>query len=1306
MLRKSLLAVAAVFAFGLGVQAATPTLDVTFDRPQTIKVGKESVTLAGEFKDGFWTYGKKALAFPAQSLLGKQGTILYRFKISEFKEAKMGERDLMALCNAGPFYFTVYMCDQKRLNVAFCNNDVRNYYTFPEEIKMDVPYIYAAAWDGNSLRLYLNGVQTEEIKQTFQVPNVLRHISFGPYIDGSRNPAPWGDDCHAGFVKTYNVALSSEEISALSGAKLKPIADQYPQMLTVGKLVGDAPVVDGDLSDKAWQVAGGMINFTDGNNGPKSWAMPPSSFLLTYDDKSLYLGLRTLFPGHVPIKQGALRDATESDVWGTESFEFYLQINGTLYRFGGNVAGGYVESKGMDTSYSGPWTYKSSIKMRIDDRFLWQAEAAIPWSSLGLSGAPTAPIKFNVCRSWYLPETSTSSALTPDGQYQTVATFPSLVFAPATAALQVIEQNDPSGGRFEQSLQVAGSKDGEVEYQILLVKKNTSAVPYPLYKGKLSFKAGAPATQKLDVPISRTGFESLVFTLSEGGKVVLCQMIPFHLNEEYVAIKPNFLKTTVTLQTKVEQLRSKFGADFKGKLKVTGPDGAQVAQLDASATGADSIPFPRSSPAGNYKVELLNAKDGSLVDVRTFSYPGVGEWEKLTFDNRIIPPFTALQVKAGAGELEAAVWGRSYQWNKSLLPTQIVTQGDKFLASPATIEINGAAVPEADFKNGSSAPHRTEFSASAKTDSYELAETAWMEYDGVQHGTFTLKALKDLKNVKLKVTLPAELVKFLHTSNDYNWGTKRSETVEKGYNQTFRFYPVVWLGGYESGLCIFAESNATWKGDPGRAITITDDGTTAVYSATLADDLKAGETLPFDFGFLASPVKALARNYPLDIFSDEFAAKMNRPGRTPTAWCIISDNGLDPLGGFFCDIPTPEQSQNAPDIKEYIDVAHAHGTKGMPYFMARFLSQEYPEVAAFKDSWKISPEQSLDYERLGKKYYVTEMCPFSSGTDFYMWKTKEYLKRIPSDGIYFDFGLPSWCSNAEHGCHNRNTLLGQREFYRKIVICLLDSGVKDPIIVVHNTDSISLPAFTFVTHLFNGENIRQHSSNLMHNGKDLLDTYDVTHFACELGSLPFGLNNSIYHAQDLLLPEFGGTNENPDLYKFRLTKAVVAGAIVHNTLPSPQRLHFGVFDKIVRIFDKFGVPDAKFIGYWRKPATVKAGKDIYVSVYRQASGKKALAVISHIGREHLNQDLEIVFNSDVLGLKPFNSATEMLTAPDKEYDELFPVLKAISDVSNGQGQEIRTPIKLGDFGCSVTSIKDNVLKMKLNFHSFALVELE
>jgi hypothetical protein len=271
----------------------------------------------------------------------------------------------------------------------------------------------------------------------------------------------------------------------------------------------------------------------------------------------------------------------------------------------------------------------------------------------------------------------------------------------------------------------------------------------------------------------------------------------------------------------------------------------------------------------------------------------------------------------------------------------------------------------------------------------------------------------------------------------------------------------------------------------------------------------------------------------------------------------------------------------------------------------------------------------------------------------------------------------------------------------------LDAGIKDPVIILHNTDSIQLPAFTFGTHLFNGEQIRQDSSTIMHDGKDILDTYDASMFASELSSLPFGITNSVYQSNDVLIPKFGGNpNEDPELYKFRITKPMLAGALVHNTMPSLSRCHFGIFDKVIRIYDKFDVPKAQFIGYWKKPAKVIKGKDIFVSVYKHKDGKKLLAVISHIGKDHGVQDVEIDFDLAGLDISKLSSATELLTADDPEYQELYKLLKNTKLEGGIPHQIRRTPLKLGDFGVNVTGLEQNKLKMNIKFHSFALVEIK
>jgi hypothetical protein len=147
-----------------------------------------------------------------------------------------------------------------------------------------------------------------------------------------------------------------------------------------------------------------------------------------------------------------------------------------------------------------------------------------------------------------------------------------------------------------------------------------------------------------------------------------------------------------------------------------------------------------------------------------------------------------------------------------------------------------------------------------------------------------------------------------------------------------------------------------------------------------------------------------------------------------------------------------------------------------------------------------------------------------------------------------------------------------------------------------------------------------------------------------------------------------------------------------------NRCHYGIIEKVVRAYEKFGVPKARFIGYWDEPAKVAGADDIYVSVYRHPSAKKALAVISHIGKEHQCRDVSIAFDQSKLGFVP-GRAVDVMQAEDPDYMELYEIQK------KNNVPRVRAPLDLGDFGSQVESIHDGTLKIKLRWHTFAIVEL-
>jgi hypothetical protein len=405
------------------------------------------------------------------------------------------------------------------------------------------------------------------------------------------------------------------------------------------------------------------------------------------------------------------------------------------------------------------------------------------------------------------------------------------------------------------------------------------------------------------------------------------------------------------------------------------------------------------------------------------------------------------------------------------------------------------------------------------------------------------------------------------------------------------------------------------------------------------------------------------------------------------------------LGSFFCDQDTPDGHKSAKSIRWILDnLCNGNNVRPCPYTCARYLSIKYPEVAAFIAEWTFRPENAMDYSNTG--HFVYDCCPTTTASDFFVWRYKGMLKRFPElRGIYFDFGTVSGCSNEDHGCRERTPLLAQREFYRRMCVAQLEAGITNPAVVVHNTDCVQIPALTFTTHLLNGEQVRQASTSTLHGNKDILDSYGLEMFACELSTLPWGVANSVYLPFDKLSEKNGGDpNESDALYKFRMGKAAFAAILPHDTVPCLWRNHFGLFDKLIRVYDRFGVDKAKFTGYWRESARVTAGNDVIVSTY--ARDGKILAVIGHVGKPHVDQDIEIVFDLAKLGVTgTLKSATDTMTAPDPEYAWLFEMEKKVGLPKS------RVPLELGEFGTEVLSFDGKALKYRLPFHSFGIVEL-
>ncbi len=1270
------------------------TLDIDFAKPVNPVIDGKTIELP-ETK-GFMTLGSQSLELPASKLVGESGTILVKVRQERPVDGLQVNRVPFTLrCNSrmtASLYMTVGSYDVFRY--GFGNRNEQIYYGVKKPYQFGKEQWMGLTWDGRNVQFVNDGMVDVSYKQPIKMEKVCS-LYIGSWKDGWASTKKWPDDTFISAIKVFDRALSPAEIAAACGTKLQPSHEKYPGRLTVPLLSEQNVSADGDLKEDLWKTAASLPVLTS-HKQAQTYLAPEGRFLMSADKKNLYLGLDYIFPAGNTVVQGQQRKpGVEPEVWATESFELYFMIGDDWYRFGGNVAGGSTEWKNNGAEWNAPWKYASQMRMQIDNTNLWQAEAVIPWSTLGFDSIPDKPVKFAFCRTWCLPDYSDATSVTYNGSYQKKELYLDLCFKEKTPTVRKLASNEPSRGAFYQKVSVTSPVAGKVTYEVSAIDAAGSTEPMTVVSKEHTFKAGETMEFELNGRITSKNYDQLRFTLYQGKDAAARCIAPYKLNEVLLDAFPRFIAGRIDVEVPFELISSRHGGELQ--LRLAGPDGKMLQTVPLDGDTA-SLKFDNKGPAGNYKISITK-KDGAPISALEVHFPGIGEWadaDSIFPKDVILPPFTPMTRKGNT----FGVWGREYQYGNGLFPEKIMTAGKNMLAGTPEIICNGKPLAGNGIKISMAAPHRAEFNAAASNGDCTVAEEGWIEYDGVSYSKFTVNANKPVRDLKVRFTLPREMVRYMHAVVGGTWGAKITRPVTDG-EYTLGFYPIIWLGQEDKGICFFTETDKGWTFPKGRALVINCDRDKAVLEFNVRTKMKAGEKFSFEMGYLATPVKPMPSHFPMNTMADTHCVPMQRPESNTFIGknVVCSSPYPHEIEDFFANLPDEESSVTAGYLNRQIKKCRQFRKSPVIYMDGRMLTDEYPEMAAFKDEWRFLPQSTLEYKKDGKLRIIYDTCPTTGANSFFTLQLKNFISRFKPDGIYYDFGTISVCSNKLHGCEQRWPFLGYREYLRRTYYLLWKNGVKEPVVCLHNTDYVQIPAITFATHLLNGEHIRQASSTIMHNGKDIQDPYNIEMFACELSSLPFGLTNAVYQANDILLPKYGGGKENPELYKFRITQAFLAGVLPHNTMLTQQRCHYGILEKVGRAYDDFGIRKSKFVGYWDKPAKVEGSKSIYVSVYVNSGEKKALAVVSHIGKDHDVHDFNIVFDEKILGFKPA-SAVDVMRAEDPLYQELYEIRRK-NRVPND-----RAPLKLGDWGSNIKSFENGKLNMSLKYHTFAIIELK
>jgi hypothetical protein len=651
------------------------------------------------------------------------------------------------------------------------------------------------------------------------------------------------------------------------------------------------------------------------------------------------------------------------------------------------------------------------------------------------------------------------------------------------------------------------------------------------------------------------------------------------------------------------------------------------------------VEVPRDAASGAYSSEIvLRAKDRQPVQLRlAFEVEprlcadgGDGEswrmsrlrWLDSTIglDETVTRPYTPLEVRGST----VACLGRQVRFGALALPESIRSNDLEILAAPVTLVIDQdhrtqriVAAPASVTRSSAAAVDLTSHGSVAglRADS-----SARMEFDG--HINFRLRVRADaavrLADIRLEIALRPEAAEYM-MGFGRKGGIRPPEwqwkwNIDRANNN-------VWLGAHDAGLqCKLKGPQDAWymtdlrpEGIPmswgnngqGGASVRESDGRVMLAAYSGPREMAAAEELEFCFSLLVTPVKPLDPGH----WSQRYYHIYAPPEEAVKAGATI----INIHHGYDINPHINYPFLTAGKLAAYVSEAHEKGLKAKIYYTVRELSSRAPEMWALRSLG----EEVLEGGPGGgaawlREHFIESYTPawhhiFPDGDvdaaiattalsrwhNYYLEGLRWLIERAEIDGLYLD-GIG----------YNRDVMKRVRRVldkYRPGSLIDFHSGNEFPYHDLRLSPANKyMEHFPYLDSLWFGE---------LYDYNESPDYWLV-----EISGIPFGLFGEMLER-----------NGNP-------WRGMIYGMTA--------RYYQGAEPKhIWKVWDDFGIQNARMMGYWDKSCPVRTGRaDVLATAYVKPGA--ALIALASWSREAVHCRLEFDWNA--LGL---DRTTALLRAP-------------------------------------------------------------
>lgn len=587
--------------------------------------------------------------------------------------------------------------------------------------------------------------------------------------------------------------------------------------------------------------------------------------------------------------------------------------------------------------------------------------------------------------------------------------------------------------------------------------------------------------------------------------------------------------------------------------------------------------------------------------------------------------WTPVEVSVQETRAEIRVIGRTYLFERSVLPVSILAEGKELLQKPMELipffKEESGTWDEVSYLLVESTEEKAVFLISAHCRNVMINLTVTCEFDGFMQ--FEMRLLPDwslsgdrvpsLTGFRLRVELKEEDATLFHYwPNTASCFSPNPNIVNSGKNidRDLPWKPYFWMGSERRGLGLFLGESDEFIPKKEDCLRIRGNVTELDLLDGMADDWKgrtdewgnALNPICYTIGFQATPVKKHLRTpedyrrLHINVSFDGTETKpmysiADKAAEAGVRWLILHES--------WSQIQNYGKPGKEEQFREYVEYCHKKNMKIMVYFGYEYASLAPDFGRKWKDylifnakgncvgGWQRKPDQ--------RDYMV---CYKGGYGDAMIQRVIYAMDELHVDGIYTDGTYePVECSNPNHGCGytdsqgNRHTtfpVLAVREFVKKLYQAVHERG---GIIDTHQSSCAVMTTLAFCDTYFDGES-HQH----------LLQDEDMTHldqdaFRAEYMGSTYGLSSNL-----ICMPK-------PPV---RTVNGLQSMSLLHNTHTRP----YSVEDmQYIRpywdLFDRYRFNEAKWYCYTENPYARTDAKQAFTSAY-EIEGKKYLYCVTFL----------------------------------------------------------------------------------------------